>query len=140
MAGVGAGDENGTMISLISAPTNLGLKPPVRGAVPGTAKAAEALREAGFTTACWPAARETAGAVLPGRYVDDEARAAGRPATGRPWWTGWVRTSTRSVRPTSDAGVGTPQRRPSRARGGDRRSRRDQPIAPPIEPITASSG
>src|SRR5690606_21714987 len=65
MAGVGAGDENGTMISLISAPTNLGLKPPVRGAVPGTAKAAEALREAGFTTACWPAARETAGAVLP---------------------------------------------------------------------------
>ena len=34
------------MIALLSAPSNLGLRPPQPGSVPGTAKAPEALREA----------------------------------------------------------------------------------------------
>jgi arginase family enzyme len=36
------------MISLLAAPTNLGLRPPVPNNVPGCAKAPEALREAGL--------------------------------------------------------------------------------------------
>ena len=36
------------MLALISAPSNLGLRPPQPGSVPGTAKAPEALREAGL--------------------------------------------------------------------------------------------
>lgn len=66
------------MIALISAPSNLGLRPPQPGAVPGTAKAPEALREAGLHEALIGRGAVDWGAVLPGRYVDDvDRRAAG---------------------------------------------------------------
>lgn len=69
------------MIALLSAPSNLGLRPPEPGAVPGTAKAPEALREAGLHRRLQAAGAVDAGVVLPGRYVDDDAT---RPR-------GWVR-------------------------------------------------
>ncbi|MFD6699241.1 MULTISPECIES: arginase family protein [unclassified Microbacterium] len=65
------------MVAVVSAPTNLGLRPPVRGGVPGTAKAPEALREAGLHRRLHAAGAVDAGVVLPGRYVDDDGR---RPA------------------------------------------------------------
>lgn len=58
------------MIAILSAPTNLGLNPPEPGAVPGTAKAPEALREAGLHERLIRAGAVDAGVVLPGRYVD----------------------------------------------------------------------
>lgn len=61
------------MIALISAPSNLGLRPPQPGAVPGTAKAPEALREAGLHQALARRGAVDWGIVLPGRYVDDTA-------------------------------------------------------------------
>jgi arginase len=69
------------VIALLAAPSNLGLRPPQPGAVPGTAKAPEALREAGLHRRLEAAGAVDAGVVLPGRYVDDDAT---RP-------TGWVR-------------------------------------------------
>ncbi|GAB6857590.1 arginase family protein [Microbacterium xylanilyticum] len=65
------------MVAVVSAPTNLGLRPPVRGGVPGTAKAPEALREAGLHRLLFARGAVDGGAVLPGRYVDDDGR---RPA------------------------------------------------------------
>lgn len=62
------------MIALVSAPSNLGLRPPVLGAVPGTSKAPEALREAGLHAALAAQGALDAGVVLPGRYVDDPER------------------------------------------------------------------
>ncbi|WP_350349004.1 arginase family protein [Agromyces sp. G08B096] len=59
-------------IDIVWAPTNLGLRPPEPGAVPGTVKAPEALREAGLGAALGPSAGD-AGTVLAGRY---------RPAPG----------------------------------------------------------
>ena len=64
------------MIAVLSAPSNLGLRPPEPGGVPGTAKAPEALRATGLHERL--RARD-AGVVLPGRYVDDD----GRRPTGR---------------------------------------------------------
>ncbi|MGV2983765.1 arginase family protein [Microbacterium sp. AGC85] len=64
------------VIAIISAPTNLGLKPPQPGAVPGTAKAPEALREAGLHEELHRRGAVDWGAVLPGRYVDDDGRRA----------------------------------------------------------------
>ncbi|ROQ16639.1 arginase family protein [Curtobacterium sp. PhB171] len=64
------------MIALVSAPTNLGLRPPQPGAVPGTAKAPEALREAGLHRRFAEQGAADAGVVLPGRYVDDDATRA----------------------------------------------------------------
>ncbi|TCL87830.1 arginase [Curtobacterium sp. PhB142] len=61
------------MIALVSAPTNLGLRPPELGAVPGAAKAPEALREAGLYRRFVEQGAADAGVVLPGRYVDDDA-------------------------------------------------------------------
>lgn len=61
------------MIALVSAPTNLGLRPPEPGAVPGAAKAPEALREAGLYRRLVEQGATDAGVVLPGRYVDDDA-------------------------------------------------------------------
>lgn len=61
------------MIAIISAPTNLGLRPPQPGAVPGTAKAPEAFREAGLHRALTTQGATDAGVVLPGRYLDDDA-------------------------------------------------------------------
>ncbi|WP_313544047.1 arginase family protein [Leifsonia aquatica] len=64
------------MLVLVSAPTDLGLRPPQRGSVPGASKAPEALREAGlFELLLADGARE-AGAIIPGRYVDDDATRA----------------------------------------------------------------
>lgn len=39
------------MIGILSAPTNLGLRPPEPAGVPGTSKAPETLRQAGFYAA-----------------------------------------------------------------------------------------
>lgn len=61
------------MIALVSAPTNLGLRPPAPGAVPGAAKAPEAFREAGLYRQLVEQGATDAGVVLPGRYVDDDA-------------------------------------------------------------------
>ena len=61
------------MITLLAAPSNLGLRPPVRGSVPGTAKAPEAFREAGLFERFIDRGAEDAGVVLPGRYLDDDA-------------------------------------------------------------------
>ena len=72
------------MLALISAPSNLGLRPPQPGAVPGTAKAPEALREAGLYTRLAAEGAADAGVVLPGRYL------AGRPQSG-PGGQGQVR-------------------------------------------------
>lgn len=67
------------MIEILSAPTNLGLRPPVPGGVPGTSKAPEALRAAGLYDRLASAGAVDAGLVLPGRYVDDDAvRPAGQ--------------------------------------------------------------
>ena len=52
------------MIALVSAPSNLGLRPPVLGAVPGTSKAPEALREAGLYAALAAQGALDAGVVL----------------------------------------------------------------------------
>jgi arginase len=60
------------MIAIVAAPSNLGLRPPEPGSVPGTAKAPEALREAGLHDALTAAGSVEAGAILPGRYVDDD--------------------------------------------------------------------
>lgn len=57
------------MIGIIAAPSNLGLRPPEPGAVPGCAKAPEALREAGLHAGLQDA--RDYGVVLPGRYRDD---------------------------------------------------------------------
>lgn len=59
------------MLALLSAPTNLGLRPPHPTSVPGTAKAPEALREAGLFTRFAALGARDAGTVLPGRYADD---------------------------------------------------------------------
>lgn len=67
-----------SVIAMLSAPTNLGLRPPQAGSVPGCAKAPEALREAGLHRRLLDAGAIDAGVVLPGRYIDDGDAAAGR--------------------------------------------------------------
>lgn len=67
------------MITLLSAPSNLGLRPPERGSVPGAAKAPEALRDAGLFARFVERGASDSGVVLAGRYVDDDdTRPAGR--------------------------------------------------------------
>ena len=75
------------VISLLSAPSNLGLRPPTRGSVPGAAKAPEALREAGLFRRFELVGAQDAGVVLPGRYLDDDATR----------WTGHVRNEVTMV-------------------------------------------
>ena len=58
-------------IGLLSAPSNLGLRPPAPTSVPGCAKAPEALREAGLHRRLAAFGAEERGVVLPGRYADD---------------------------------------------------------------------
>jgi arginase len=58
-------------IGLLSAPSNLGLRPPAPTSVPGCAKAPEALREAGLHRRLAELGAEEGGVVLPGRYADD---------------------------------------------------------------------
>jgi len=59
------------MIAILSAPSNLGLRPPQPSSVPGCAKAPEALRAAGLYKRMGTLGAIDAGLVLPGRYVDD---------------------------------------------------------------------
>jgi len=66
------------VIAVLSAPTNLGLRPPEPGSVPGCAKAPEAFREAGLHSRLLDAGAIDAGVVLPGRYVDDADPTGGR--------------------------------------------------------------
>jgi len=66
--------ETTVALFLVSAPSNLGLRPPEPTAVPGTARAPEALREAGlFTRLAESVEVVDLGVVLPGRYRDDAA-------------------------------------------------------------------
>ncbi|WP_375385494.1 arginase family protein [uncultured Microbacterium sp.] len=66
------------MIAILSAPSNLGLRPPEPGGVPGAGKAPEALRDAGLFDRWSARDARDAGVVLAGRYVDDDrARAPG---------------------------------------------------------------
>lgn len=60
-------------MALVSAPSNLGLRPPQPTSVPGCAKAPEALREAGLFQRLAEFGAVDAGVVLPGRYADDAA-------------------------------------------------------------------
>lgn len=60
-------------IGLLSAPSNLGLRPPAPTSVPGCAKAPEALREAGLHRRLAELGAHERGVVLPGRYADDAA-------------------------------------------------------------------
>ena len=62
------------MITMLSAPSNLGLRPPEPGSVPGAAKAPEALREAGLFARFAELGATDSGVILAGRYVDDDAR------------------------------------------------------------------
>jgi arginase len=66
------------MISILAAPTNLGLRPPQKTSVPGCAKAPEALREAGLHSRLLRDGAEDAGVVIAGRYVDDRVPGSGR--------------------------------------------------------------
>jgi arginase len=61
------------VIALISAPSNLGLRPPQPTSVPGCAKAPEALREGGLFARFAALGGRDAGVVLAGRYADDVA-------------------------------------------------------------------
>ncbi|WP_083982240.1 arginase family protein [Actinomadura hibisca] len=63
-------------IGLLSAPSNLGLRPPAPTSVPGCAKAPEALREAGLHRRLAELGARERGVVLPGRYADDAAPGA----------------------------------------------------------------
>lgn len=60
-------------IGLLSAPSNLGLRPPAPTSVPGCAKAPEALREAGLHRRLAEFGAQERGVVLSGRYADDAA-------------------------------------------------------------------
>jgi arginase len=65
-------------LAILAAPSNLGLRPPEGSSVPGTAKAPEALREAGLHRALVAQGAEDAGVVLAGRYRDDAGPEDGR--------------------------------------------------------------
>lgn len=66
------------MIAVVAAPTNLGLRPPVSGGVPGASKAPEALRQAGLNRRLIESGAREAGTVLPGRYVAEPDLPPGR--------------------------------------------------------------
>jgi arginase len=61
------------VIALLSAPSNLGLRPPLPTTVPGCAKAPEALRDAGLFARFAELGARDAGVVLAGRYADDSS-------------------------------------------------------------------
>lgn len=58
-------------IAIVSAPSNLGLRPPRPTSVPGCAKAPEALRQAGLYATLLDHGAVDAGTVIAPRYVDD---------------------------------------------------------------------
>ena len=66
--------QAGRVIALLSAPTNLGLRPPAPGRVPGTWRAPEALRAAGLHRRLEAAGAVDAGVVEPGPYADADGR------------------------------------------------------------------
>ncbi|WP_394553280.1 arginase family protein [Agromyces sp. MMS24-JH15] len=92
------------MIAIIAAPSNLGLRPPEPGGVPGTAKAPEALREAGLWRALEADGARDAGVVLPGRYVDDEGRRPPGHARNEPRLLAHARALSSRIRATIEAG------------------------------------
>lgn len=63
---------------MLWAPTNLGLRPPQSGSVPGCAKAPEGLHEAGLHARLLQAGAVDAGVIPAGRYVEDANPASGR--------------------------------------------------------------
>lgn len=65
------GSGENAVVFVVSAPSNLGLKPPELSSVPGTCRAPEALREAGLWARLGLTPRLDLGVVLPGRYRDD---------------------------------------------------------------------
>jgi len=66
------------MIGILNAPSNLGLRPPQPGSVPGCLKGPEALREAGLHARLMQSGALEAGVVLPGRYVEETDPPANR--------------------------------------------------------------
>lgn len=60
------------MIAILSAPSNLGLRPPAPGRIPGTNKAPEALHEAGLFARLVRDGARDAGVIASGPYVDDD--------------------------------------------------------------------
>jgi arginase len=66
------------VITLISAPSNLALRPPEATSVPGCANAPEALRGAGLHRSFIAEGAEDGGVVLAARYIDDGDPAAAR--------------------------------------------------------------
>jgi arginase len=66
------------MWTIVAAPSNLGLRPPQPGSVPGCAKAPEALREAGLHARMSAEGAVEAGVILAARYVDDGDARSGR--------------------------------------------------------------
>ena len=69
-------------MALVSAPSNLGLRPPQPTSVPGCAKA-PGLREAGLFQRLAEFGAVDAGVVLPGRYADDRPGAAAESGADR---------------------------------------------------------
>jgi arginase len=65
-------------VSLLSAPSNFGLRPPAPTASPGCGKAPEALREAGLHKRLISRGAQDAGTLLAGRWVDDYVPGSGR--------------------------------------------------------------
>jgi arginase len=65
-------------ITLLAAPSNLGLRPPEPTASPGCAKAPEALRQAGLHRRLRLSGVDDAGVLVAGRYVDDFVPGSGR--------------------------------------------------------------
>jgi len=66
-------------ITVIGAPTNLGLRPPQETSVPGSAKAPEALREAGLHERLFAGGAIDGGNVIAPRYVDDRREVVRAP-------------------------------------------------------------
>lgn len=64
--------------AVIEAPSNLGLRPPETGAVPGADKAPAALREAGLHERLRATGGREAGVIVAGRYLPDVASGAVR--------------------------------------------------------------
>lgn len=65
-------DQHGHLV-VLDAPTNLGLRPPAPGAVPGADKAPSALRDVGLHESLRLRGAHEAGAVLAGRYQSRQA-------------------------------------------------------------------
>ena len=65
-------------LGVISAPSNLGLRPPEPSAVPGTCRAPEALRDGGLYARLAQVGAVDLGVVLPSRYRDDHQPGAAR--------------------------------------------------------------